>query len=272
MFVEPQTTKSLDNKQVGRHEQSTRAAEPHTMPLGNKWHSLRDAESPAEYGGLPILADSAEVHAQALRLLQQHTAPDARVLDVGAGAGAFTKRLLDHGYHDVEAIELRAATFRVPDVVVHPWDLNEPWGERLAGAFDALAALEIIEHLENPWEFGRQCAAALRPGGIALVSTPNIQSSRSRIEFLLNAEFRFFSSRDYEQIGHITSLTARQLAWVFDRAGLDLLEQGHGAHKGTPRPRSLRKALRSCLYLLSYPFMKGPKHGEVGIHVFRKRV
>lgn len=241
------------------------------QPLGNKWQSLRDAESPGEYGGLPILADSAEVHTRALDLLQRYTDPDAAVLDVGAGAGAFCKRLLDHGYNAVEAIELRAATFRVNDVPVHPWDLNEPWGDRLAGRFDALAALEIIEHLENPWEFGRQCAAALRPGGIAIISMPNIQSSRSRLQFLLNAEFRFFSEKDYQQIGHITSLTARQIAWVCERAGLDLLEQGHGPHKGMPRPRSLRKALRACFYLLTYPFMTGPKHGEVAIHVFRKR-
>jgi 2-polyprenyl-3-methyl-5-hydroxy-6-metoxy-1,4-benzoquinol methylase len=223
------------------------------------------------YDGLPVHADSVEIHEEALALLQAHADRRGRVLDVGAGAGAFSKRLLDHGFTNIEALELRAEAFHVAGVPVHTLDLHGPWADQLPARYDAAVALEVIEHLENPWHFARQCAAALRPEGVVVLSTPNIESSRSRIEFLLRAEFRFFGLRDYERVGHITSLTTAQILRVFAQAGCELIEHRHSAHKGMPRPGNPKKALRALLYALSYPFMSGTHRGEESLFVFRKK-
>ncbi len=153
---------------------------------------------------------------------------------------------------------------------VHALDLNSAWAKQLPGCFDALVALEVIEHLENPWHFTRQCAAALSPGGWLLISTPNIESSRSRIEFLLTGEFRFFRAKDFVECGHITSLTAQQIERTAFHAGLEQVEYRHSRHKGMPCPGSFRKTLRSLLYALSWLFMKGQKHGEESLFLFRK--
>src|SRR5262249_26790293 len=155
--------------------------------------------------------------------------------------------------------------FRVPNVPVHVLNLDGPWASQLPRQYNAVVALEVIEHLENPWHFARQCAAALRPGGLAVISTPNIESSRSRLEFLLRGEFRFFKQKDYEEVGHITSLTARQIGRVFAQAGMDLVERLPSRHKGIRKPTSPRKALQAALYALSYPFMRGEKRGETSI-------
>jgi SAM-dependent methyltransferase len=41
------------------------------------------------------------------------------------------------------------------------------------GTFDCLIAGDVLEHLRDPWEALRACAALLRPGGTAIVSLPN---------------------------------------------------------------------------------------------------
>ncbi len=253
---------------MAEHAPGTRLLE---RPQGSEWN-LAGAEMwhAGTYGGLPVHADSTEVHERALELLQRHASRRDRVLDVGAGAGAFTRRLLVHGFGAVEAIEIRREAFLVPGVPVHALDLNGAWADQLPARFDALVALEVIEHLENPWHFARQCASAVRPGGWAIVSTPNIESSRSRIEFLLRAEFRFFGARDFEKVGHITSLTSSQLGRVFAQAGLDHVERRFSRHKGMPRPGNPKRVLRALLYALSYPFMAGTKRGEESIFAFRR--
>ncbi|OAI45867.1 hypothetical protein AYO44_02395 [Planctomycetaceae bacterium SCGC AG-212-F19] len=238
---------------------------------GEIWNQQEMAWPGSFYQGLPVHADDEDVHELALALFQEVLAPEARILDVGAGAGAFSRRLLDHGFHGVEAVELRQEAFAVSGVPVHALDLNSAWAEPLPGRFDAVVALEVIEHLENPWHFTRQCAAAVRPGGWVLLSTPNIESSRSRIEFLLTGEFRFFREKDFADCGHITSLTARQMERTAAGAGLGLREYRHSRHKGMLRPGSFRKNLRAMLYALSWPFMKGKRRGEESLFLFQRK-
>lgn len=230
----------------------------------------RERGDASTYKDLPIQADAPDVHEIALQLLQSHAPGCNGVLDVAAGSGALSQRLLDNGFTGLHAIELCAERFAVPGVPVYPLNLDGPWASQLPDRFNAAVALEIIEHLENPWHFARECAAALRPGGVLVVSTPNIQSSRSRIEFLLRAEFRFFGERDYRKIGHITSLTEAQLVRVFARAGFTPLERQSSRHKGLYRPGNPKRALRAALYALSYPFMAGHKRGEITLAAFRR--
>jgi 2-polyprenyl-3-methyl-5-hydroxy-6-metoxy-1,4-benzoquinol methylase len=238
---------------------------------GAIWNQNEMTWPGSHYQGLPVHADDEDVHELALAMVQARVSPDSRILDVGAGAGAFTRRLLDHGFGNLEAAELRASAFAVPGLPVYPLDLNDAWAGQLLGRFDALVALEVIEHLENPWHFARQCAAAVRPGGWVLWSTPNIESSRSRLEFLLRGEFRFFRAKDFTDCGHITPLTARQVQQIAKQAGLELIDYRHNRHKGMESPSSPRKALRTLLYALSYPFMKGRKRGEESLFLFRKQ-
>ena len=225
-----------------------------------------------DYHGLAIQADAPDVHEIALDVLQELLPERRSVLDIAAGTGAFSRRLLDNGFSDLAAVELCAENFAIPDVPVYPLNLDGPWASRLSRSYEAAVALEIIEHLENPWHFARQCAAALRPGGVLVLSTPNIESSRSRIEFLLRGEFRFFGERDYQRIGHITSLTAAQIERVFSGAGFTLVGRRHSRHKGLYRPGNPKRALRAALYAVSYPFMSGQKKGEITIVAFRKHL
>jgi 2-polyprenyl-3-methyl-5-hydroxy-6-metoxy-1,4-benzoquinol methylase len=223
------------------------------------------------YDGLPVLAAGLDVHELAFEMFSRHVPKSARILDVGAGAGSFCKRLLNQGYREIEAVEINTDWFQVPGIPVHALDLQKEWADQLPEpAFDVVVTIEVIEHLENPWHFARQCARAVKPGGLILLSTPNIQSTRSRIQFLFDAEFRFFRQKDFEAVGHMTSLTQNQIRQVFESAGCERVESSHSGHKGIPSPKSAKKAVRAAFYALTYPFMRGPKHGEEGLYIFRK--
>ena len=54
-------------------------------------------------------------------------------------------------------------------------NLNEgiPFGD---GQFQVIASTEVIEHLENPWFFMRELYRVTEPGGMVIISTPNLSN------------------------------------------------------------------------------------------------
>ena len=104
----------------------------------------------------------------------------ARVLDVGCGGGLLSEALAAAGA-EVTGIDLAPDLLKVArlhrlesGVQV---DYREQSAESLAaempGAFDAVACMEMLEHVPDPSSILRACAALLRPGGRLLVSTLN---------------------------------------------------------------------------------------------------
>lgn len=102
--------------------------------------------------------------------------PGAAVLDAGCGGGDFSIGLAEAGFtvfgSDLSetgiahARSLGVGEFRVASVYE---PLAEPFGRT---TFDAIVAVEVIEHLYSPQGFARQAYAALAQGGICVVTTP----------------------------------------------------------------------------------------------------
>ncbi|MGO9094263.1 MAG: class I SAM-dependent methyltransferase [Bryobacteraceae bacterium] len=51
-----------------------------------------------------------------------------------------------------------------------------------AGVFDAATAIDVLEHLDDPQAGLRTMCEALRPGGVALVTVPNLRSLSRRLK------------------------------------------------------------------------------------------
>jgi 2-polyprenyl-3-methyl-5-hydroxy-6-metoxy-1,4-benzoquinol methylase len=138
--------------------------------------------------------------------------PSGHVLDAAAGSGAMSLRLHDLGYK-VTAADIVTENFRLRNLI--PFvrvNLNEDFSYKIRNSFDAIVALEIIEHLENPRKFLRQCFKLLKPGGLLLLSTPNTDSPVSRAMLVRFGTFQWFTDDDYKGHGHITPITQWQLS------------------------------------------------------------
>jgi len=108
------------------------------------------------------------------RRLARH-ARAGRLLEVGAGDGYFLNAARDAGW-TVEGLELssprveRAKKWFGIDLA--PRDL---FTARLEpGTYDAVAMFQLIEHVHDPRGILRRSHELLRPGGILMMSTPNV--------------------------------------------------------------------------------------------------
>ncbi len=224
------------------------------------------------YQGIPIFA-APGLHELAAQRLVAAVPPDAgtHVLELGAGGGAMSQRLTDLGYA-VTASDLFIERFqprgRVP---FYTLDLNREFAAGLPQQFDALIALELVEHLENPHHFLRQCFAALRPGGTAVISTPNLANPVSQAMFVRSGVFQWFRDEDYREQGHISPIAPVVLQRCWSEAGFALQWEG-SVSNAWRRVRKLRTAGTFALASLLALASGTPRalRGEVYLAVLRK--
>ena len=138
--------------------------------------------------------------------ISQRITPESRVLDIAAGSGAFTRRLIDMGMVPV-ANDINPERWSADQVDLMGVDLNTDFAEAFADSgIDAIAAIEVIEHLDNPRWFLRSCREILPAGGFMFVTTPNVTSATARGMFLGSGRTVFFSRTGPCAGDHITLL------------------------------------------------------------------
>ena len=170
------------------------------------------------YKGLRIHAIDG-LHDFAAEQIVEVLGPGAAVLDLGAGSGAMSARLADLGFA-VTAMDVVPENFRLHDSV--PFiaaNLNEAFADRIDTAPEGIIALEILEHLENPRHFVRECYRALKPSGYLLLSTPNVDSPVSKSLFIRYGRFKYFDDDNYIGDGHILPISQWLLKKALSEAG-----------------------------------------------------
>jgi SAM-dependent methyltransferase len=101
--------------------------------------------------------------------------PSGRVLDFGCGSGAFAKWMRDEGY---ESVGLEPFSLGQPveserlKLVRQPLESAGP----ALGTFDVVTAWHVLEHVADPAELLQQLRQRLSPGGVLIVSVPNLAS------------------------------------------------------------------------------------------------
>lgn len=173
------------------------------------------------------------IYRAALASLEQFGARGS-VLDFGGGRGAFARLLHETGRFDpiIVADLLEAPGGHEAGIHGAQCDLNGPL-PFVDSSFDTVTAIEIIEHLENPRHVFREIARVLRPGGVAVISTPNCENVRSYLSLLLRGHHWAFGPRSYP--AHITALLRRDLDLCAKEAGLVEVAFFWTDHGGIPR-------------------------------------
>src|SRR5260370_3419301 len=71
-------------------------------------------------------------------------------------------------------------------------------------SFDLVFAVEVIEHVESPINFLRNIAQLLAPEGVAIITTPNVDSLPARAKFLLAGKLRIMD--EHSDPSHISPI------------------------------------------------------------------
>jgi SAM-dependent methyltransferase len=110
-------------------------------------------------------------------LLERHGVPaDARLLDVGCGAGGNSLALSRFGR--VVALDREPAALEACRARPYAWRVQGT-AERLPfadGSFDVVAALDVLEHLDDDRAGAAELTRVLRPGGLLVAFVPAFQS------------------------------------------------------------------------------------------------
>ena len=100
----------------------------------------------------------------------------SRLLEVGCGAGVVLKRMQDMGW-EVRGQEIDPKAVKAAEARGVRVDLGTLHGQKYpANHFDAVHMAHVIEHVHDPAALLRESYRVLKPGGVLVVLTPNIES------------------------------------------------------------------------------------------------
>jgi SAM-dependent methyltransferase len=190
-------------------------------------------------------AKGGDYYSHARREVLPHVPETARrVLEIGCGAGA-TLALLRHERQlewagGIELFPDAAATARTR--LDQVWEGNIEHMPLGLPPVDVILALDVLEHLVDPWEVVRRAAGWLRPGGRMIVILPNVRYVAARLLWHGEWEYQSWGVLDATHLRFFTRTTGMAL---LQQAGLKML----GVHRlERLRPLS-RKGLINALML-----------------------
>jgi SAM-dependent methyltransferase len=162
--------------------------------------------------------------------------PNVMLLDIGCFDGIKTALIRDaleaREAWGVDFLSEKLAQARKRGIQTREFDLNA--GKPLdfpAGMFDVIICSEVIEHVYSPDDLLDEIARLIKPGGYAVLTTPNLASWKNRIALLLGWQplLTEVSTRDRygnpfmppgRPSGHIRMFTLRALLEMLQVAGL----------------------------------------------------
>ena len=224
--------------------------------------------------GILIRANPA-LHEEAFEVFGGIMAAGSSVIDLGSGQGAFAARLSDAAY-PVTSVDKIVDDFRADGVTFVAVDFDQPqqvaaFRDDHEGRYDVPIGMEVIEHVENPWEYCRLLSSLVRPGGVVLITTPNVESALSRTTFLFSGLFEHFSNEDYRGSGHINPMTMHELMIIADGVGAKMLSVRTLCQMPwLTASRRVTTVLASLVSAMLRPFMGRNAGGDILCAVLQK--
>jgi 2-polyprenyl-3-methyl-5-hydroxy-6-metoxy-1,4-benzoquinol methylase len=157
------------------------------------------------------------IYAMVARALEGRHSGGGTLVDVGCGSGNLWRVVRDRfeSYVGVDAVRYEALP---ADVAFCQTDLDAgrvPLPDDLG---EVVAAVETIEHLENPRALVRELVRLAKPGGWIVITTPNQLSLLSLLTLAVKGRFSAFQDVHYP--AHVTALLSVDLMRMAAEGGL----------------------------------------------------
>ncbi len=198
------------------------------------------------------------VHEDVMKYIFKYVNTGSNIFEIGAGSGAFSLRMKNSGFN-VIASDIRDHAFLVKDIPYINIDITKELPIEHAEKYDAVVAIEVIEHVENIYDFLIKINTLLKNDGVAFITTPNILEIGSRLKFLISGEFTYITEEYFDTMGHIQVIPSWLLLKACEKVRLDVKEiVGIGA------PRTgWRRIIVSSSQLLHKMLVKERYKGEI---------
>jgi 2-polyprenyl-3-methyl-5-hydroxy-6-metoxy-1,4-benzoquinol methylase len=184
---------------------------------GVKWYANAPAGDAAFYVALQKHEWYYESDKSEYAFARRHVAAGDRVLEVGCGRGAFHSHLdANVVYRGLEFNQSAVDLARAAGLNVEICDLKTA-AEMQSGQYDVVCHFQVLEHVSDPFEFMRDSARVLKPGGRLLVAVPAEDS------FIGLAESSWLNMPPH----HLTRWTDKALQAAFVQAGVEPTESWH---------------------------------------------
>ena len=179
-------------------------------------------------------------------------APSGRLLDVGAACGFMIDVGLEEGY-DAHGIEFSSAAIVQASDAARPRIIEasiDSLDTAALGRFDLITAFDIVEHSLAPLEFLQSLTKLVRPGGVIVLSTPDVDHvlrhiMRSRWPHLQPLQHTYLFSRQEHASGAREERARSRVAHPGHQGAEPRLPGRPGRAAQSPRPPHLQRDRRA---------------------------
>jgi len=185
----------------------------------------------------------------------QKLKPTGSVLEVGCGSGFLLKAAKDAGY-EVVGMDLGGENVNFADQYLGVGVRNQNFLSA-TGQYDWVVMHQLIEHVPNPGDFLAKARELLKPGGILMVTTPNLSFAKAAVRVPRSLSLR---PRLGDAFGHPPThcviFSPNSLTMLMERHGLSVVQVANNP-TGMKTPSAIRRWVESKL-LVRIPWVMGP--------------
>jgi methionine biosynthesis protein MetW len=216
-------------------------------------------------GGDSIPEGSRSAVALELLAALDNSSTDRRALDVGCGDGLLGAALLQrfgeaHGVDIAATAIARARSLGVNAVQVNLDAEPLPYPD---GMFAVVTCLDVLEHVFDPRVLIEEIARVCAPGGLVIITTPNIRYWKHIVSVIGGRFPRTSSDNEGYDGGHLHYYTANNIT--------DLLDAHFVIQRIQGVQGSARRGLAASMFGLIMPGRLGAEFAYPGIAVAARR-